>query len=379
MTTAVSAAPPAAPANAFAPAFLARLGPGEEGALAGASRRRAWTVSRLAPARYSVEAPGRRPRPAVCLSRDLALVLAAVLPTLAGRDRYELAAAPEDGGYVLRRAAGRGRGQVVGRLPHFLDALRRPFTLAEELAASPARLAQLLEAAGGEVLCRAVQLLAAADQAAVPAEAPEWGAEGSAAVFAPSFLDRFTQLDQPATSGEACHAGPWQVLPAGGGYGAVQLGDDEPAAVFTHRTHALLAAAIFPGLGRDESYVLGEPRGIAGREAPVAPLREAGDPLTLAWLEDLDPAVLDLLHAADALLRSPASLALLLEAAGGRRLGRAGQRLAAAVAERRRRRSGENLAELLAAPFDTPAGVAPAFAAVRDPAPRRSANGGRGG
>ena len=75
--------------------------------------------------------------------------------------------------------------------------------------------------------------------------------------FAASFLEKFEQQDEPPTGPEADVAGPWFVEPIPGlGFGLFRAGESlnrgfRPAAVFSDRWLALLAAAVLPGTGRD--------------------------------------------------------------------------------------------------------------------------------
>ena len=127
--------------------------------------------------------------------------------------------------------------------------------------------------------------------------------------FSSSFLHRIAERDEPPTAGDADAAGPWYVtaLP-GGGFGVFREGESperghRPAAVFRERWLALVAAAVLPGTGRDAAFRL---------------RKDAGH------LELFDERLLDGLRCGESLLRSPQSLADLLEAAGQVALERAG-------------------------------------------------------
>src|SRR4029077_244173 len=75
--------------------------------------------------------------------------------------------------------------------------------------------------------------------------------------FAPLFLSRLGERDEPPTAGEADVAGPWRIEPIPGhGFGLFRIGETlarghAPVAVFPSRWLALLAAAVLPGTGRD--------------------------------------------------------------------------------------------------------------------------------
>jgi hypothetical protein len=142
--------------------------------------------------------------------------------------------------------------------------------------------------------------------------------------FHPDFLHRIGERDEPLTGGEADVAGPWLVeeIP-GAGFGLFRSGEGKkrafrPAAVFRDRAHALLAAAVLPGTGRDAAFRLGTEAELAGY-----PLRIPGGEIA-GHLHLFDEALAAALHVVEALVRSPEALANLLEAAGGLALERAG-------------------------------------------------------
>src|SRR5215203_1201351 len=142
--------------------------------------------------------------------------------------------------------------------------------------------------------------------------------------FSPSFLRRIGERDEPLTAGEADVAGPWQVedLP-GRGHGLYRLGESrergfEPYAVFRSRPHALLAAAVLPGTGRDPAFRLKKERGSDGFAI------ETPDGELVGHCALFDENLIAALGLGDGLLRVPESLAGLLEAAGAVALERAG-------------------------------------------------------
>lgn len=362
----------AATANAFAPAFLARLAAGARSEITGRSRvPHCWSLVKLAPAHYGLLGPGEPVPQAVFHSRDLAQLAAAALPGASSRHRYELSSQPEGWGHLLRRSSKSG-DQLLGVVRQYWSGYAKAFCLAEELAASPFRLAQLLEAAGEEALRRAGQILVERVAGAVAELSVEATPDRAPVeVLHPRFLRDLARLDGSPTSLAAELDGPWQVLPVPAGrYGASQVGDSEPAAHFETRAHALLAAAIFPGLGHDDSFVLGSAAALSGLDFPIVPLREVGEEEILGWLREPDPATLDLLHTANSLVRVPASLAFLLEAAGGRRLAQAGEILARAVLERDGGQElAESMAHLLAQPAARTAAISQAFTTAARVAP----------
>lgn len=143
-------------------------------------------------------------------------------------------------------------------------------------------------------------------------------------VFTEEALERLRLGDEPPTAAEAELAGPWRVERLGSGWALFRRGDREagepPLGRFADRHLALLAAAVLPGLGRACGFRV-EPE---AAEAGYPLRREGIEAGALAvFLADLAPA----LDVVDALLRSPAALALLLEAAGPTALERAGREL----------------------------------------------------
>ena len=127
------------------------------------------------------------------------------------------------------------------------------------------------------------------------------------------------------TSGEADVAGPWHVeeIP-GEGHGIFRLGESlergfEPYAVFRSRTHALLAAAVLPGTGRDPAFRLQKE---AGPEGFLVETGNGAEPV--GHLALFDESLVDALHVVESLTRSPMALANLLEAAGPLALEHAG-------------------------------------------------------
>jgi hypothetical protein len=143
-------------------------------------------------------------------------------------------------------------------------------------------------------------------------------------VFTPSFLDRMNARDEPPTAGEADAAGPWFVEPIPGlGFGLFRAGESltrgfRPAAVFPDRWLALLAAAVLPGTGRDALLRLEKEPDPAGYGVAL------DDGSLVGHFELFDEPLLDAMNVAVALVRSPQSLAYLLEAAGAAALERSG-------------------------------------------------------
>jgi hypothetical protein len=155
----------------------------------------------------------------------------------------------------------------------------------------------------------------------------------SSNAFSLSFLKQFSERDEPPTGPEADVAGPWRVEPIPGlGFGLFRAGESltrgfRPAAVFPERWLALLAAAVLPGTGRDAFLHLRSEPDEDGFALSLDDGTAAGH------LELFDQALADALNAVIALVRSPWSLAYLLEAAGPLALERCGALLERWVAQ----------------------------------------------
>jgi hypothetical protein len=146
--------------------------------------------------------------------------------------------------------------------------------------------------------------------------------------FSRTFLRRFDQQDEPPTGAEADVAGPWRLeeIP-GEAFGLFRAGESlarghRPAAVFPNRWLALLAAAVLPGTGRDATLRLNKQPDAEGYGVAL------DDGGIVGHFELFDEALLDALNVTVSLVRSPQSLAYLLEAAGPAALERCGAILA---------------------------------------------------
>jgi len=146
-----------------------------------------------------------------------------------------------------------------------------------------------------------------------------------------AFVDEFLrcldhQDDEPDTATEADTAALWQVVDDRlrfavlRHYESLEEGD-RPAARGLDRYTALLVAAVLPAAGRNPSWHLGKEAHPDG-----SPLRVNGE--EAGFLAQFDETLVAALNVADGLVRSPQSLALLLEAAGGLALRRVGRILA---------------------------------------------------
>jgi hypothetical protein len=158
---------------------------------------------------------------------------------------------------------------------------------------------------------------------------PEQDSTRPSSAFPPAFLRRLDDRDEPPTAHEAEVAGiaTLHPVPGRGFYlylpGARPGAEHVPAARFTERWRALLAAAVLPGTGRDPAYHLSQEPDAEGF-ALLAGVDRDGNPEVVGHLRHFDEAWATALHVADSLLRSPECLALLLEAAGKATLDRAG-------------------------------------------------------
>src|SRR5262245_7056615 len=159
--------------------------------------------------------------------------------------------------------------------------------------------------------------------------------DSSRNAFAASFLENFEQQDEPPTGPEADVAGPWFVEPIPGiGFGLFRAGESltrgfQPAAVFPDRWLALLAAAVLPGTGRDPLLRLNKEADAEGYGVVL------DDGEVVGHSELFDESLLDGMNVAIGLIRSPSSLAYLLEAAGPLALERCGAILDRWVSETR--------------------------------------------
>ncbi|HSK81360.1 MAG TPA: hypothetical protein VLQ45_33210 [Thermoanaerobaculia bacterium] len=143
--------------------------------------------------------------------------------------------------------------------------------------------------------------------------------------FSPSFLERIALRDEPPTAGEADVAGPWRIEEISSrGWGLFPVGasaarGDRPYAVFAERWAALLAAAFLPGTGREPAFRLHKDAGPEGYA-----IEANGGGAVIGHLALFDEKLVDALNAGESLLRSPESLANLLESGGQVALERSG-------------------------------------------------------
>ncbi|HEV7671275.1 MAG TPA: hypothetical protein VGS22_22385 [Thermoanaerobaculia bacterium] len=148
--------------------------------------------------------------------------------------------------------------------------------------------------------------------------------------FDESFLTELDRSDEPLSAAEAEAAGPWHVeelslrgVESWGVFHAAAGPErgGHPVARFERRELALLAAAVIPATGRDPLLRL-EPDDSSAGFTLRGPSGEVE-----GYLRHFDQPLEEALHVAAYLTRSPASLALLLEAAGSCALRDAGRLL----------------------------------------------------
>lgn len=167
------------------------------------------------------------------------------------------------------------------------------------------------------------------------------GRAAPANAFKLDFLRDLAETDDDAPGmEEAIHSGDWDVHPLSDGRFGVFRGwqrppfGDPPGGLFAKRSWALLAAAILPTLGREQTLRFGEEDGSPGM--PLVAWGE-GSGLEIAGVVPAhDSAFLEGLETGSRLGRLPWSLALILEAAGTETIGLVGQILYQRMARPRR-------------------------------------------
>src|SRR6185436_12130202 len=141
--------------------------------------------------------------------------------------------------------------------------------------------------------------------------------------FDSEFLALLSDRDEPVTAAEADVAGPWHLEQhPWGGWAVLWQGasvtSSQPPAIFTKKDAARLAAAVLPSTGRRSRYRLGKEPDALGY--PVY-----DEDQVVGHLGHFNEDLLVALNVVDALVSSPASLAWLLDAAGGLALANAGK------------------------------------------------------
>jgi len=141
-------------------------------------------------------------------------------------------------------------------------------------------------------------------------------------VFTSEFLEEISQRDEVLTSAEAEFAGPWKTESVPGQPGAVAVlrewenleEGDTPHAIFWNPETAELLKVALPILDREPMFHLGEvdePEGV-----PVTAVYGEQGPVVVGWIRCGELRTVEALHLLEGIVRSPRTLATLLEAAG---------------------------------------------------------------
>jgi len=153
-------------------------------------------------------------------------------------------------------------------------------------------------------------------------------------IFSPEFLARLHERDEAPTASEADLSGPWRTNPVPdrpGWVGVVRDWEDlesgdVPRAVFDQEELARLCAVALPLLGREPLFHLGTEAGALGY--PVTAFDGERGPRECGGLALFEPEVAGALHLLQGVARSPAALAVMIEAAGPGALAQVGRILA---------------------------------------------------
>ncbi len=151
---------------------------------------------------------------------------------------------------------------------------------------------------------------------------PKCTSPSSPTIFSPEFLTVLAERDEPPAGSAADLAGPWrfEAVPGRPGWSGVlraweDLAEgDAPRAVFDQEELAQLCAVALSLLGREVPFHLGETAS-EGRFPLIALDGEQG-PRECGGLALHEPEVVTALHLLHGLVRSPAALAAVIEAAG---------------------------------------------------------------
>lgn len=149
--------------------------------------------------------------------------------------------------------------------------------------------------------------------------------------FSDRYLDALRERDDVPSALEATSAGPHKLLQLAEGFGIFRMWESpekghKPLAVFRERGVALRFLAVWSLIGREPVFKApgqAGPRGV--------PVESGGE--TMGHLQTFNDELLFAAHVVDSILRSPAALAVLFEAAGPLAQEIAGQILALSVAE----------------------------------------------
>ncbi len=153
-------------------------------------------------------------------------------------------------------------------------------------------------------------------------------------VFSSEFLQLAYQRESvPTATLEATWAGPWKVERHQEGYAVLRESDGKPEAVTEFWETAAIMAAVFPIVGRENSYRLER---VEDHDYGAVLKSLFGDRgwTTLGRLRLCHEGVVEPMSVAEHLLRSPAALAFLLAAAPFETLQQAGMIVAQLLANR---------------------------------------------
>jgi hypothetical protein len=156
--------------------------------------------------------------------------------------------------------------------------------------------------------------------------------------FSRALLALLRERDEVLTASEAEFAGPWKCEAVTDRPGAVAVlrdwesldHGDVPEAVFWHDQQALLLTVALPAVEREPLFHLSEEQ-VAEGFAISAVYGEQGSQVA-GWFRSFNPRVVEALHLLECVVRSPAALAALLEAAGCTAVEQAGQIVARRLA-----------------------------------------------
>ncbi len=171
-------------------------------------------------------------------------------------------------------------------------------------------------------------------QCSSPSSTPPPAPPSSPSIFSPEFLACLRGRDEVPTAAESDLAGPWRFEPVPGRPGSTGVlrawedleQGDIPRAVFDQEQLAQLCATVLPLLRREPVFHLGETAGERG--FPVIAIDGEHGPLECGALALFEPEVVAALDLFQGLIRSPAALAAVIDAAGPGALAQVGRLLA---------------------------------------------------
>lgn len=140
--------------------------------------------------------------------------------------------------------------------------------------------------------------------------------ERAVTVFCPEFLERKTAREPiPLATHEAAWSGPWAVSSSGGEFVVHRVGNSKPVAITGYCDTALLLAAVLPAIGRGPLFWLSHERSPEDQMFGLTTTLGERGPTIVGRFEQRHEEVLGPLSAFEYLVRSPTSMAYLIEAA----------------------------------------------------------------